>query len=71
VAHAGLGTIHQVRACLDTMHAPVAVFLNRYDSEDPIAAVNLAWLRHKDGLDIVVDVGSLVERVCAPRLSGW
>ena len=60
VADAGLGTIHAVRSSVAALEGlPVRVLLNRYDDSD-LHRRNLAWLRDRDGLDVVVDPADLL-----------
>jgi dethiobiotin synthetase len=66
VADAGLGTINAVRlaaAALGTRLAgtPFVVALNRFDGS-PLHAANRAWLRERDGFDVVVAPEDLVGR---------
>jgi dethiobiotin synthetase len=66
VADAGLGTINAVRlaaAALVTRLAgtPFVVALNRFDGS-PLHAANRAWLRERDGFDVVVAPEDLVGR---------
>lgn len=63
VAPAALGAIHAVRSCLESIRWPATVFLNRYDANDRVAASNLAWLRGRDGLDVITEPGALLSRV--------
>ncbi len=60
VADAGLGTIHAVRSAAVALGGlPVRVLLNRYDGSD-LHRRNLAWLRGRDGFDVVVDPADLL-----------
>jgi dethiobiotin synthetase len=60
VADAGLGTIHAVRSAVDALAGlPVVVLLNRFDDEDGLHAGNAAWLRERDGIDLVTSVTAL------------
>ena len=65
VADAGLGTINSVRLAVDALLAAALpsplVMLNRFDGESShdTHARNLAWLRDRDRLDVVTDVGTL------------
>jgi dethiobiotin synthetase len=64
VADPGLGTLHAVRsAAAALVGLPLVVVLNRFDAGDPLHAANLAWLSRRDGIDVVVDVAELVERL--------
>ena len=70
VADAGLGTINAVSVSV----APFApwtttVFLNRYDAEDHLHRANLDWLRTREGLEVIVDLEALSERVRGEPLS--
>lgn len=38
-------------------------FLNRYDERHDLHQRNLAWLRDRDGIDVVTDLGDLTARV--------
>jgi dethiobiotin synthetase len=71
VAHAGLGTIHDVRLSAGALRPwPVVVVLNRFDPHDDLHRRNLAWLTEVDGLDVVTDAGVLARRHphwCRPR----
>jgi len=59
VADAGLGTIHAVRASLESLaDLPVAVLLNRYDATDPLHRENREWLADRDGTRVVTDLAS-------------
>lgn len=70
VAHAGLGTINDVRLSTAVLAgaapAPVSVVLNRFDAADDLHVRNLEWLAGVDALDVVTDAADLV----APIL-GW
>ena len=66
VADAGLGTINSVVLSLAALHtvtaaARVHVVLNRFDPGDDLHRRNLAWLRQRDGLDVIDSVDALVE----------
>ncbi|QYG91382.1 aminotransferase class I/II-fold pyridoxal phosphate-dependent enzyme [Iamia sp. SCSIO 61187] len=66
VADAGLGTINGIRLVVAAMAAdrwPATVVLNRYDAGDPLHVANRAWLRTREGLDVVTDVEALAERI--------
>lgn len=64
VADAGLGTIDAVRLATEALAPlPVVVVLNRFDPGDDLHRRNLAWLTARDGLDCVVDVADLADRV--------
>lgn len=60
VADAGLGTINSVRlsvAALAGHH--VVVVLNRFDPDDELHALNLAWLTDREQLDVVTSPAEL------------
>jgi dethiobiotin synthetase len=64
VADAGLGTINLARLSVAALAGHrVVVILNRYDAEDALHRGNLAWLRERDGLDVVTGVEDLVDRL--------
>ncbi|HMJ79149.1 MAG TPA: aminotransferase class I/II-fold pyridoxal phosphate-dependent enzyme [Iamia sp.] len=66
VADAGLGTLNGVRLTLAALAAsvmPVTVVLNRFDADDLLHAANRDWLRTREGLDVVVDVEALIQRL--------
>ena len=69
VADAGLGTINSVRSTLDAAgdawRGATVVILNRFDESSDLHQRNLRWLSHVDGVDVVVSVGELTERVDA------
>ena len=44
-------------------HAACVVILNRFDDADDLHRGNLAWLRERDGLDVVTGVEDLVDRL--------
>ena len=59
VAHAGLGTISDVRLSADALSPwPVVVVLNRYDPASRVCVRNSAFLR-RDGFDVVTDLERL------------
>jgi dethiobiotin synthetase len=66
VAHAGLGVINGVRSALDALlpleGGRAVVALNHYDGSDDVHLANRDWLVSRDGLDVVVDPGELVNR---------
>jgi dethiobiotin synthetase len=67
VADAGLGTINAIRLCLPALAQwPTTVVLNRFDAADRIHATNRAWLED-EGVDPVVGVEPLAERVVSAR----
>lgn len=65
VADAGLGTLNLVRLTVGALAGHrVVTILNRYDGADPLHRDNLAWLRDRDGLDVVTGVEALADRLC-------
>jgi dethiobiotin synthetase len=63
VAHAGLGTINDVRLATGVLDvAPVTVFLNRWDPADRVCARNAAFLR-REGFQVATDVAGLARSV--------
>jgi dethiobiotin synthetase len=65
VAEAGLGAINAVRlaAAAFARAAPVSVLLNRYHPAERLHPANLAWLRDRCGLDVLVEVAGLAARL--------
>jgi dethiobiotin synthetase len=66
VADAGLGTVNAVllsHAVFDDSGHEVVVFLNRFDDADDLHRRNLDWLRTREGLEVVVDLEALANRV--------
>ncbi|MFN8034916.1 MAG: dethiobiotin synthase [Acidimicrobiia bacterium] len=64
VAGAGLGTINAVRLSVAALgRGPVVVALNRFDAANLTHRTNLAWLRERDGLDVVTDPAALADRL--------
>ncbi|MCU1356930.1 MAG: hypothetical protein JWM89_2348 [Acidimicrobiales bacterium] len=64
VADAGLGTVNAVLVSVAAFApAAVLVFLNRYDAGEDLHRRNLDWLRTREGLEVVVDLEALVDRV--------
>lgn len=64
VAHAGLGTLSDVRGAVSALHGlSVTVLLNRYDSAVRLHELNRAWLVERDGFDVIVDVEEFVDRI--------
>jgi dethiobiotin synthetase len=59
VADAGLGTLNSVRLSIDVLAGPVVVMLNRYDEGVDLHVANAAWLRERDGVDVVTSVVEL------------
>jgi dethiobiotin synthetase len=64
VADAGLGTLNLVRLTTGVLagNRLVAV-LNRFDDADDLHVANAAWLRDRDGLDVVTSVEELADRL--------
>lgn len=55
VADAGLGTINATRLGAEAFgDAPLLAVLNRFDPEDGLHRRNLAWLRDRTGLDVLL-----------------
>lgn len=66
VADARLGAINAVRAALAALGRwPVVVVLNRFDAEILVHDHNRQWLADRDGVDVVVDVGPVTDRILA------
>lgn len=64
VADAGLGTVNSVRLGVDVFApTPVVVFLNRYDAADDLHRRNLDWLQAREGLEVIVDLEALTNRL--------
>ncbi|MGI8755067.1 MAG: hypothetical protein ACR2MB_04245 [Acidimicrobiales bacterium] len=42
---------------------PLVTFLNRYDATLDLHRRNLEWLRTRQGLEVIVDLEALAERV--------
>jgi dethiobiotin synthetase len=68
VADGALGTVNAVRLSVAAFHGVVAperivVFLNRFDPTDDLQRRNLAWLRTRAGLEVVVDLEALSDVV--------
>jgi dethiobiotin synthetase len=68
VADAGLGTINAVRPAVAALAAAapgadVVVVLNRYDETDELHRRNREWLTDVVGVDLVVSVEALADRV--------
>lgn len=61
VADAGLGTINSIRLSMQVL-APlrVQILLNRYDATNELHRLNAEWLRHRDGMHIVLDPAALL-----------
>lgn len=66
VADARLGCINAVRLASEALREHrVVVMLNRFDATDDLHRANLAWLRTRDGLDVVSDVEAVALRIGA------
>lgn len=64
VADAGLGTLNLVRLTVAAVaHRPTVTILNRYNGASALHRDNRAWLRERDGLDVVTSVGDLTARL--------
>lgn len=64
VADAGLGTINAVRLSVPALRPlPVTVFLNRFEPDDPVHERNRRWLSERDGMEVVVGVEELADRI--------
>jgi dethiobiotin synthetase len=69
VADAGLGAINAVRlsAAALSRAAPATVLLNRYDPADRLHRGNLAWLRDRCGLQALIEVAELADRLAGSQ----
>ncbi len=64
VAHPGLGTINDVRLATRALApVPVVVFLNRFDPDEKLHALNRAWLADVDGLAVATSVETVAAHV--------
>lgn len=63
VADAGLGTIDAVRRSVLSLGRRPLVILNRFDPEERVHALNAAWLRERDHLDVFVDAVDVARAV--------
>jgi dethiobiotin synthetase len=68
VAHAGLGTINDVRLSVGALREgaaapPVAVFLNRFDPADDLHERNRAWLAEREDLAVTTTVREISRRI--------
>jgi dethiobiotin synthetase len=62
VADAGLGTVNAVLVSTAALAGlEVVVVLNRFDPADDLHVRNLAWLRTREGLDVVTDAEALAD----------
>ena len=67
VADAGLGTVNAVLLSIGPFAAHRSiVVLNRYDEGDDLHRRNLAWLRTREGLEIVTDPEALARLLLNP-----
>ncbi|MFO1537262.1 MAG: ATP-dependent dethiobiotin synthetase BioD [Actinomycetota bacterium] len=63
VADAALGVIHSVRLVMGALaNRTVTVALNRFDPTDPVHVESCDWLDARDGIDVVTDPATLVDR---------
>jgi len=63
VADAGLGTIGLVRLCAAALSTAPIVCMNRFDATDDLHRRNAAWLRTREGLEVVTDLEALAARL--------
>jgi dethiobiotin synthetase len=64
VADAGLGTINAVLLSFAALApVPVHVILNRFDAGNELHVANREWLGEHYGLDVVVDVHAIADRI--------
>jgi len=64
VADAGLGTINAVLVSFAALApVPVHVILNRFDAGRELHVANRQWLTEHYGLDVIVDVDTLAQRI--------
>jgi dethiobiotin synthetase len=65
VADAGLGTIGDTRLAVDALAGgpPVLVLLNRFDASVELHRRNVAWLRDRDGVDVMTSAAELASRL--------
>jgi dethiobiotin synthetase len=64
VADAGLGTINAVLLSFAALApVPVPVILNRFDAGNELHVANREWLGEHYGLDVVVDVDAIADRI--------
>lgn len=64
VADASLGTINSVRLSAGALAPwPVLVFLNHYDGNDELHALNRAWLADTDRFAVITDIDDLAARL--------
>jgi dethiobiotin synthetase len=68
VSQPGLGAINAVLVSAAAFgERPVVAFLNRYDAGEELHRRNREWLVDVAGVDVVVDIGELVERIARSR----
>jgi len=64
VADASLGTINSVRLSASALAPwPVLVYLNHYDGDDELHALNRAWLADTDGFEVLTTIDALAARL--------
>jgi len=73
VAHAGLGTINDVRLTVDALAlerdaVPIEVFLNRFDDADDLHRRNRDWLVSHAGLTVATTVREVADRIRRRRV---
>ena len=69
VARPSLGTINSVLLSVEAFRArPVVVFLNRYDPLDDLHRANAAWLRDREGVNVITRPEELVWKVITKTL---
>lgn len=70
VSESGLGTINSVLLAVAAFgERPVVTLLNRYDAGQELHRRNKAWLEEVAGIDVLVDVAELVQRVAGSTRS--
>jgi dethiobiotin synthetase len=71
VADADLGTLNSVRLCARALATvPLIVFVNWYDDAVELQRRNVAWLRDRDGLEVLTDLGDLASRLLHRHATG-
>ncbi len=61
IADAGLGTLNLVRLSLDVLRHPrVLVYLNRYQHDEQVHRLNLAWLQQQDQLQVATEISQVL-----------
>jgi dethiobiotin synthetase len=73
VAHAGLGTINDVRLAVPALRdhrrdLGLAVFLNRFDRSDELHERNRVWLAEREDLPVATTVREISDRIRGPRV---